>query len=165
MGPYVAAAASVNATTTLNGSTGTINVAPDASITIVMSVTTNGVGTNDDWNSSRWAFGTTAPAAASMTCVDHPNHTVAGTYTETFTITAPASAGNWNLYLYAYNGDACASGQGALFTRVGAIVVARTGTGAMYVLLPPFPSRPPPFRAGYPFPLPFTSYQTCSGHP
>jgi hypothetical protein len=121
VGPYVAAAATVNATTTLNGSTGTINVAPNASITIVMSVTTNGGGTNDDWNSSRWAFGTSAPAAGSMTCVDHANHNGVATYTETFTITAPASAGNWNLYLYAYNGDACASGQGALFTRVLAL--------------------------------------------
>ena len=121
VGPYVAAAATVQATTTLDGSTGTINVAPGASITLAMRVTTTGSGTADDWNSSRWAFGTTAPVAGSMTCVDHGNHTVAGPYTETFSITAPATAGNYNLYLYAYNGDACASGQGALFTRTLAL--------------------------------------------
>ena len=100
VGPYVAAAATVQATTTLDGSTGTINVAPGASITLAMRVTTNGSGTADDWNSSRWAFGTTAPVPGSMTCVDHGNHSVAGPYTETFSITAPATAGNYNLYLY-----------------------------------------------------------------
>ena len=52
-----------------------------------------------------------------MTCVDHANHAGPGTFTETFTITAPAAAGTYNLYLYAYNGDACGSGQSALFTR------------------------------------------------
>ena len=121
VGPYVAASANVNATTTLNGSTGTINVAPGSSITLVMSVTTTAGGTNNDWNSSRWAFATSAPAAGSMTCVDHADHDGAATYTETFAITAPATAGNYNLYLYAYNGNACASGQGALFTRTLAL--------------------------------------------
>ena len=47
-------------------------VAPGASITLVMSVTTTGVGAAADWDSSRWAFATVAPAAAAMTCVDHP---------------------------------------------------------------------------------------------
>ncbi len=44
-----------------------------------------------------------------------------GTFSETMTITAPAAAGTYNLYLYAYNGDACASGQSALFTRANAL--------------------------------------------
>ena len=86
-----------------------------------MSVTTTGAGAAAAWNSSRWAFGTVAPAAAAMTCVDHPNHAGPGTFTETMTITAPAAAGTYNLYLYAYNGDACASGQSALFTRANAL--------------------------------------------
>ena len=121
VGPYVAAIASVNATTTLDGSTGSINVAPGASITLVMSVTTTGAGTAHDWNSSRWAFGTSAPAPGAMTCVDHANHSGPGTFSETITITAPAVAGTYNLYLYAYNGDGCATGQSTQFVRTGAL--------------------------------------------
>ena len=121
VGPYVIAAATVSATSTLNGSVGSISVAPGASITLVMTVTTTGAGAAAAWDSSRWAFGTVAPAAAAMTCVDHPNHAGPGTFSETMTITAPAAAGTYNLYLYAYNGDACASGQSALFTRANAL--------------------------------------------
>ena len=123
VGPYRIASATVNPATTLNGSTGTITVAPGASITLVMSVTTSGAGTADDWNSSRWALATSAPGAGAMTCVNHGNHNGDGTYTETFAITAPASGGTYNLYLYAYNSNTCITGQGGLFTRAGAVVV------------------------------------------
>ena len=64
-----------------------------------MSVTTTGAGAAHAWNSSRWAFATSAPAAGAMACVDHPNHAGPGTFTESFTITAPAAAGTYNLYL------------------------------------------------------------------
>ena len=74
-----------------------------------------------NWNSSRWALATAPPAIITMPCVDHANHTGAGTYTETFTITAPATAGTYNLYLYAYNGDFCLTGRSALFTRAAAL--------------------------------------------
>ena len=121
VGPYVIAAATVNPSTTLNGSTGSITVAPGASITLVMSVTTTGGGTANDWNSSRWALAASPPGAAGMTCVNHGNHNGPGTFTETITITAPATAGTYNLYLYAYNSNNCGTGQGALFTRTGAL--------------------------------------------
>ena len=110
VGPYVIAVATVNATTTLNGSVGSISVLPGASITVVMSVTTTGVGITNNWFSSSWAIAAAPPGAGAMTCVDHANHNGAATYTETFTITAPAAAGTYNLYLYAYNGDACGAG-------------------------------------------------------
>ncbi len=127
VGPYVAAAASVNnATTTLNGSTGTIRVQPGASIAVVMSVTTTGTIIARDWDSSSWAISTTPPPATPMTCVDHGNHTGPGTFTENFSITAPALPGTYNLYLYAYNVDPCFAGQSGLFTRPSAIVVDNT---------------------------------------
>ena len=121
MGPYSIASATVNGTTTLNGSTTPITVAPGASITLVMRVTTTGIGTANDWNSSRWALATAAPAVAAMTCVDHANHDGPGTFSETITVTAPAAAGVYNLYLYAYNGDACGAGRSARFTRARAL--------------------------------------------
>jgi hypothetical protein len=123
VGPYVAAAASVNATTTLNGSTGSITVSQGVSITMVMSVTTAGNGQDDDWDASRWAFATTPPAAGAMTCVDHANHNGDGTYTETMSIAAPATAGTYDLYLYAYNESDCVTGQSTLFVRAGALTV------------------------------------------
>ncbi len=121
VGPYVAAAATVQATTTLNGSVGSISVAPGASITLVMFVNTNGASPANNWFSSRWALATSAPLPGAMTCVDHANHVGGGAYSETMTITAPAAAGTYNLYLYAYNGDACGAGQSALFTRANAL--------------------------------------------
>ena len=124
VGPYVIAVATVNPTTTLNGSVGTVNVLPGASITVVMSVTTTGFLTANNWFSSSWAIAAAPPGPT--TCVDHANHNGAATYTETFTITAPVAPGTYNLYLYAYNGDACGAGQSVLFTRAGAVVVDAT---------------------------------------
>ena len=130
VGPYSIASATVNTATTLNGSTGVINVAPGASITVVMSVTTTGSGTANDWNLSAWKISNTAPTSstdATLTCVNTPDNSGADVYTETFTATAPASAGTYNLYLYAYNGGSCpTSGTGAspLFTRAATVVVA-----------------------------------------
>ena len=118
----VAASATVNATSTLNGSTGVITVAPSATIAAVVSVTTTGSGTANDWNSTAWRIATTAPGTT--TCVDTPDHSGANTYSEGFNITAPAAAGTYNLYLLAYNGAACASGASALFTRTNTVIVA-----------------------------------------
>ncbi len=130
VGPYVIAAAAVNAaTTTLNGVITPISVAPGGSITLVMNVTTNGAGAAARWYSSRWALATAPPAVAAMTCVNHPNHDGPGTFSETMTITAPAAAGNYNLYLLAYNADDCLTGPSALFTRANALDnVAPTAT-------------------------------------
>ena len=131
VGPYVAASIGVNTATTLNGSTSAVSVAPNASISVVMNVTTSGSGTANDWNMSAWKLGTTAPTNASdaaLTCVNTPDVSGAGTYTASFTITAPAASGTYNLYLYAYNGSSCntSNGPSSLFTRTGAVVVDTT---------------------------------------
>jgi hypothetical protein len=128
VGPYVAAVAGVDATTTLNGSTGSISVSQGVAITLAMDVTTNGTGTANDWDSSRWAFATSAPAAAAMTCVDHGNHNGPGTFSETITITAPVAVGTYNLYLLAYNASNCVTGPSALFTRANALTVTADTT-------------------------------------
>ena len=123
VGPYVAANATINpGATTLNGSTGRINVAAGSSITLVMNVTTTNPGTGPNWNASRWALATAPPAPGTLPCINHPNHAGPGTFSETITITAPPTAGTYNLYLWAYNGDTCpAAGQSAMFTRTAAL--------------------------------------------
>ncbi len=136
VGPYTIASVTVNTATTLNGSTGQITVAAGASITMVMSVTTTGSGTLNDWNMSAWKISTVAPTNASdgtLTCVNTPDESGAGTYTESITITAPASSGTYHLYLYAYNGSSCSTGSGpsALFTRSNAVVVKTATTTAI----------------------------------
>src|SRR6185437_605279 len=75
---------------TLNGGT-SVSVSPGASITAVVNVTTTGSGANTRWRSTGWSIGTTAPGP--VTCVDHTNHDVNGTFAETFSITAPTVAG------------------------------------------------------------------------
>ena len=127
VGPYVAAVATVDATTTLNGSTGSITVSQGVAITMLMSVTTTGSGTANDWDSSRWAFASSAPAAGAMTCVDHADHNGPGTFGETIVVTAPVAVGTYDLYLYAYNVSDCVTGQSVQFARIGALnVVADT---------------------------------------
>lgn len=111
------------ASATLNGGS-SVTVAPGATITAVVDVTTNGAGAAARWRSTGWSISTTAPGA--VTCVDHANHNGAGTYSETFSITAPATSGTYNAYFIAYNNDSCSSGASATRTMTGAVIVTVT---------------------------------------
>ncbi len=103
---------------TLNGAS-SVTVAPGATISLTVSVTTTN---GDDWTSTGWRLAT---SPGSFTCVDTPNHYGSGTYTETFNITAPAGSGSYNLYLAMWDGsNSCSGGAaGSGLYRSNAVVV------------------------------------------
>lgn len=116
-----ASAISINSATVNGGAS--VTVSPSTAITVDISVTTSGSGSSDNWSSTRWAFATSAPAAASMACDASPDYNGDGTYTNPFSATVPATTGTYNLYLIAYNTNDCTSSSSTLFTLTGAVIV------------------------------------------
>lgn len=98
-----------------------VTVAPGASITVNINVTTTGNGVNDDWRCTRWRVATTPPG--SSTAANHANNNSSGNHTETFTISAPLTAGVYNAYFIAYRNDACSQSASATHTVANAITV------------------------------------------
>ena len=88
---------------TLNGAS-SVTVAPSASITTVVNVTTVADGSGATWNSTKWTVNGVA------TCVDTANHSGAGSYSESITITAPASVGSYNVLINVYVTNSCGTG-------------------------------------------------------
>ncbi len=124
--------ARVVTTATLNGGT-TVTVNTGGSISAVVNVTTDGSGANARWRSTSWSIATTDPAGTSAgTCVNHGNHDLAGSYSESFSITAPPTAGTYNAYFKAHADDGCgiANGPSALFKLTDG-VIARWPTTTM----------------------------------
>lgn len=106
---------------TLNGGA-SVTVAPGATITAVVNVTTTGSGTADNWRCTGSRIATTPPGA--LTVNDHePDYTSAGTYSQTYSITAPGAAGTYNAYFVAYDNDGCSTGASGTFTMAGAVIV------------------------------------------
>ncbi len=118
--PLEAHAARTISSATLNGGS-SVTVSPGAAITAIVNVTTTGNGTAARWWSTGWSISTTAPGT--VTCVDHPNHSGAAAYSETFGITAPATPGTYNAYFIAYNNDTCTGSPSATFTMASAVTV------------------------------------------
>lgn len=115
--PELSFAARTINSVTLNGGL-SVSVDPSATIAAVVSVTTDGGGSNNDWLSTSWRIG-----AGAFTCVDHGNHTSSGSYSESFNITAPAAAGIYDVDFIAYNDNNCSSGASLTFSRGGAVSV------------------------------------------
>ncbi|MBF8250015.1 MAG: Thioredoxin protein [Candidatus Levybacteria bacterium] len=113
---------------TLNGS-GSVTVAPSASITAVVNVTTVADGSGATWGSTKWTVN------GVNTCVDHPNHTTAGSYSETFSITAPVGIGTYDVTFTAYVTNACGTGPATYTLSSGIVIAAPTST--------PAPTSPP----------------------
>ncbi len=111
----VYAARNINSAT-LNGGT-SVTVAPSASINAAVTVTTAGPGPTN-WGSTSWLIG-----SGTATCVNHTDHSTAGTYVETFTITAPASNGVYNSVFIAYDDNACGTGASNTFTLPSSVTV------------------------------------------
>lgn len=130
--------------TTLNG-TSVVTVIPSSSISSSIDVATTGSGASANWNSTSWQVG-----AGTITCVDHPNHATAGSYTETFTITAPASNGTYDVHYIAFSDDGCSVGSSSTFTLTdGIIVISPTSTPT------PIPTNTPtPTPTNTPTPVP-----------
>lgn len=91
---------------------GTLMVNPSVAINTEVFVTTTGSGTNNDWLSTSWSIDGGTP-----NCVNHPNHTIRGNFSETFNITAPATAGIYDVEFRAYNDNSCLSGESSVFPR------------------------------------------------
>jgi hypothetical protein len=107
---------------TLNGAS-SVTVAPSTSITAAVSATFTGSGNNTTWRSTAYTIG-----ALATVCVDTPDHSVNGTFTESFSITAPATAGSYNVTFQTFAGNSCNSTSSPTFTLTGGIVVKLSQT-------------------------------------
>jgi MSHA biogenesis protein MshQ len=103
---------------TLNGAS-SVTVNTNQSITAVVTATTNASLASFQWRSTGWRIATSAPGA--VTCVDHADYVVGGTFSETFTITAPSLSGVYNAYFIAYNDNTCGTGASATQTLAGGV--------------------------------------------
>lgn len=112
----VLAARTVTSATVDGGSVTT--VAPGASITAVVNVSTS--GSDNNWQCTTWAIAASSPGTP--TAVNHSNHNSSGSYSETFAMTAPSVAGTYNVYFVAYNNDACTTGASS-YTLASAVIV------------------------------------------
>ena len=143
-GPALAAR-TINSVT-LNGAS-SVTVAPSASITAAVNVTTSGTGTNNDWNGTSWDI-------SGANCVNTANYSASGTYEESFSITAPSSSGTYDVSFIAYTNNTCSSGASTTFTVTGGVVVV-TPTPTQ---VPPTPIPP----TATPTPMPTCNVTTVS---
>ena len=82
-----------------------VSVPPSTNVTVTLKVKTEGSGDSNDWKTTQYSLD-----GNNWTCVNTPNHTSSGTWTEDFTLKAPATVGSYDLHLRAYNGDNCTGG-------------------------------------------------------
>ncbi len=108
----------------LNGGT-SVTVAPGASITATLNVTTNsnsGTG-NANWRGSSWQIAPSASVALPI-CVNSTDHDGVGTYVDNITIDAPITPGTYNAYFWVHQADNCSAGQQSnMVTLTNAVVV------------------------------------------
>jgi hypothetical protein len=119
------ATGSARAATTLvsaqvNGGSSTI-VQPGATITVTLTVT---ITAGSRWRTSGYRISTTPPGG--FTCRNTPDHSVNGTFTESFTVTAPATPGTYDAYFTVYTGTGCGGTQSNTITLTGGVVVDNT---------------------------------------
>ena len=131
---------------TLNG-TSSVTVAPSASITASVTVTTSG-GAND-WQSTTWQV-----SGQSVNCVDHTDYTTSGTYTENFTVTAPGSTGSYDVSFIAYGNNGCSTGASNTYTLTNGITVSSPTATPTPVPTATLTPTPPPGATDTPTPPP-----------
>src|SRR6266404_115199 len=99
-----------------------VTVAPGGSISATLNVTTTTAGGGGEvWGASSWLISTTPPGTT--TCVNHADHTTAGTFNETIAITAPTTPGTYNAYFIAWRTDNCQNNASNTVTLTNAVVV------------------------------------------
>src|SRR5439155_22594799 len=96
-----------------NGGT-VVNVAPNASITAVVNETNSSSG--DSWKATIWNI-------SGDNCVDTPDHSGSGTFSESFTITAPSAAGTYSVTFTARANNTCGGGASNAFALTNSIIV------------------------------------------
>lgn len=101
---------------TLNGAAST-TVLTGSAITAVVNAS---VATGSQWRSTAWRISGTAPGT--LTCIDHPNHDVVGSFSETFTVTAPSAVGTYAAYFIAYTDDACGANPSSALVLTGGVI-------------------------------------------
>ncbi len=101
---------------TLNGAA-TLTVANGESIAAAVNTT---VFAGAQWRSTGWRIAGSPPGA--LTCVNHSNYDLAGTYTETITVTAPSATGTYDVYFIAYTDDACGANPSSALLLAGAVL-------------------------------------------
>ena len=110
-------AATVNATL---DNASSVTVAPGATVTAELTVTTSGSGAASRWRTTSYQIGA---AAAVCVNVPDPNADGAGTYIRNFPITAPTAAGSYNVVFNVWANDSCGSNNGST-TLTGGIIVS-----------------------------------------
>lgn len=113
----VFAARTINSAT-LNGAA-SVTVSPSESITASVTVTTDGSGANNDWQSTGWQI-----SGQSVNCIDHTDYSSSGTFSENFTVTAPGSNGTYTISFIAYRDNACSTSASNTYTITNGITVA-----------------------------------------
>ncbi|MFA6098649.1 MAG: DUF4215 domain-containing protein [Patescibacteria group bacterium] len=117
-----------NLTNATVNDTNAVTVGPNESINVWLEVTTsrnlNNPMDENDWKSTSYKIGNNA-----WVCLDTPDHTVSGTYSETFSITAPGTAGVYNFKLKAWKNDDCSHGASNEKVMNNAITVANPVCG------------------------------------
>lgn len=119
LSPSIAYADRTITSVTLNGGS-SVSVAPSATISAVVNVTTNNTGSSR-WRGTGWLIASSPPGADA--CIDHTNHDNVGTYSETFNITAPSVSGTYNAYFIAYNNSNCDQNPSSTYTLASAVIV------------------------------------------
>ncbi|WP_321392693.1 DUF6701 domain-containing protein [uncultured Desulfuromusa sp.] len=112
--PQIAKADRTVTSVALDGTvSGTVTVAPSATIGAQIFVTTDGQRWADnDWESTSWRID-----SGPLHCIDHSDHTSSGRYSEFFNVTAPVTIGIYTAAFVAYNNDNCSSGASNTVTR------------------------------------------------
>ena len=101
---------------TLNGAA-SVTVVDGSTITAIVNAS---VAAGSQWRSTGWRIAGTAPGT--VTCIDHTNHDVAGSFSETFTVTAPSTVGTYDAYFIAYTDDACGANPSSALVLTGGVV-------------------------------------------
>ena len=118
------------ASAALNGRS-SVTVRPGAPISATVMATTSGSGSGSYWRSTSWRI-SSSPGAGD--CIDHANHDLPGTYSESFFITAPSFPGTYDAFFTAYNNDYGTTGASSTYRMTSAVIVDNTA--------PPAPSTP-----------------------
>lgn len=103
---------------TLNGGS-SVTVSPGATITVAINVTVSGLLYND-WKSTKYQI-----EGESEQCVNTPDHTGKGTWTESFTITAPSAPGVYDIEFKIYKGNSCSDLSSNWYSLRNGITVSR----------------------------------------
>jgi hypothetical protein len=104
---------------TLNGSS-SVTVYPNQAITLAVTATVSVSTLPDRWLSTGWKIDT---GLGGYNCENTDNHTVNGTFTESFSVNAPSNVGTYNLYVRTAGAAGCNNSTGTSIEMIGVVNV------------------------------------------